>query len=532
MNNELEFLYLLEHNLLIPNRNEFLALFPIKPERIDYGHFYHSTFNFKKMLAQLEARYLKADTAVLQGLNNISKTFFESAPKTLYRIDLSDQLCTLKEYLDLQIDYLSSCCKSFKNSVQETLEGIIGSTEAQQADMYQRMVSLTQRILHTILLTIVSDTLYEFTNSFSKFLNDNSDLLHQPQFSIDLVFTSEKTVGFSPTEEEFKIGIIQLFIKLEKAVVDLPIVNLPLIDVDTSTVSFADCVAEIIQARNGFGSTLELLVQRLTDYATGFRHIESDLSLDSVGFCKDFDLDGNQSLDEYRSKIQRFNSVLSFIQMIQPVRFGLFKLQSDDFKESSSKHMKELIFSLLNQVKVYALSESDELELEFHSISVEIKKNPDTPEDLAKLKEFIHQIEITIKDRQAKIDKIKLRFDFLDEFIFDISKDELEKKITALELPNKLAKDIDEVNDNLTVRRIEMLRNLRNNQAQLEKDTSQLSEQIPEFKAKYRDLEMTFEAVDIINKYQEKLTELKDQQDKFLSHSKIFQADPVPCTLR
>lgn len=71
-----------------------------------------------------------------------------------------------------------------------------------------------------------------------------------------------------------------------------------------------------------------------------------------------------------------------------------------------------------------------------------------------------------------------------------------------------------------------MIRNLRANQRHLENETLITSETLNAFILKYTNLDLTIEASDQINEIANKLEDLKEEQEKYNSHEKLFEFEP------
>ncbi|EAY20056.1 Dynein heavy chain family protein [Trichomonas vaginalis G3] len=538
MNNQLEFLYDLEHNPLIPNRDEFLNLFEKKEENTKYGLVCVPHYNFQEIFERFRSNFLKSNQFILQGLLTISATFQQSLSMN-FLTNGWDEVLTLDEFVKRQEAELDSTCKLFKTSIQETLESVISSTmndntmpqdHQQEKMIYQKMVTLTQRMLHTVLLDLISNTLKNFASLFNRYQGEGSNLI-PPQFHIDLVLSKENKINLSPTIDKFHEKILSLLQLLEKSVHSLPEINLPILDVDMTTVSFADCITSIAASKTDVSNTLKILFEQLTKFIEGYTTIDSVIALDPEQFTQVFDPDGKKSLDAYRDQLTEFNRVLDICQnqMHMEYKLGIFEVNCQKFKDETTKKTRSLITALLTHMKNFAINEIKNLQAEFNKISDNLKETPKTPEELAALREYMEKINSTTKDRQAKMDTAMKRFAFLEDYKFEISNDECQEKYKTLQMPHKLAITFEETDRNITVERGRMIRELKNNQRQLETNTLSVTEMLPAFISKYQDLEMTFEAVDQVNEIQTKLMELKNLQDLYNKHEALFEFEPAPC---
>ena len=335
MNNMLEYIYELEHNPLLPNRDEFLSLFSSKKERTDYGLVSKSNMNFQSIFLQFQNKFLKSNPHVLSGLLTISDTFQSSLSVTFLKNGFEDTI-SLEEFVKRQTNELNQAAKLFKSSIQETLENVISTTmnddyqydRVKEKSLYQKMVSLTQRMLHTVLLDIIKNTLSDFFSLFAKYLNHENNNLLLCQFKVDLVLSEKFNLELSPSINTFRDSIISLLSLLERTVINLPEINLPILDVDMTTVSFADCLSSIINSKSELKTILNELFETLNHFIEGYREIESVLCLDPKEFVKQFDPDGLKTLNDYRSQLTEFQRVLDICQNQISLKYklGIFQI--------------------------------------------------------------------------------------------------------------------------------------------------------------------------------------------------------------
>jgi len=538
INNELDFKFQLQHNPLIPNRDDFLDLFSHDIVGKSNGLVEHVNYDFNQILQVINQSHLFASGNVLKGLQTIWKTFMNSVEIT-FLFEGFEQMMTLDDYMTKQYEKLESTAKSFKSSMQDTLEGIIGSTMNDEFSLnrnrekikYQKMVTLATRMLHTVLLSIVENTLKKYSSLFLMY--SQNDISSSPQFKVELVLNKNFRLDIVPSLETFTEQILNLLVNFENTINDLPMVNLPTIEFNPSEVSFSDCGNLIQESRNSLANLLQTLFGAHQSFLNQFRHIESTLSLDPQDFVKQFDPEGKVGLDEYRKQLSEFSRVLNVLQndLLPTYIINMFIIKCVTFRESATNITKALIISLLSHMKEFAICDIKQLQEEFNSINNQIKIIPKTPEELEKLKFFMDNVLETTRDRSLKMQSAMQRFVFLEEYKFEISNEDCQEKYKTLQLPHKLSMLIDETDRTLQVERIRMIRELRGNQRKLESDVLEITDLLPQFTSKYQDLEMTIEAVDQVNEINSKLMNLKIQQENYNRHERIFNFEQGSCRI-
>ena len=536
MNNKLAFIYDLEMNPLLPNRDDFLALLPPKPPVPTYGLVTRVSYNFANLLKKISSIHLQANPNILQGLRAIWKVFLESLTST-FLCSGYQGIVMLDDFIERQHNQLTETAEVFKGTIQETLEGVISSTLSDVAgtgqkdnqELYQKMVNLTARMLHTVLLTIVRNTIEQYNGLFEKYMKDEGKLFRTPQFHIDFKFIpEEKALKAIPSVEKFRESILSLYTQLEDSVQDLPAVDLPLFDIETNTVPFDDCVADIRAGKTRLAAALDELGKLIETFLEKRRHLESVLSLDKENFAQEFDIDGTKKLSDYDAQLNEFEAVLQEVANdLQPIyNLEVFQLHCEEFKNAAIDHTTILIANLLTHMKDFAILELQNLRQIFANIRDELQKVPQTPEELAKMRQYIEKIMNTANERQRMLDFAVKRFTFLEGYKFEISDEECRFKYEAMQMPLKLNADLDETNRVLEIEQIRMIKELQENEKTLEEEIQELSNQIPVLVAKYQDLESTCDAAMTVDDMQKEMLELKKKQDLYNTHEKLFGRQP------
>ncbi|OHT09102.1 Dynein heavy chain family protein [Tritrichomonas foetus] len=536
LNNKLEFFYELEHNPLIPNRDDFLTLLPTPPPIPKYGLVTRVDYNFQELLKTLEGKLLLANANMLTGIISIYKIFQQSLEFTFLTDGYENEMISLEEFTNREQKQLSEMTKHFKTSIQETLESALGATLVDEPDFhtnlntkarFQRLMTLLMRMLHTILLTIVGNTLKKYASLYEKYLITETWMFVSPQFEAELIFTEEKVFDCSPSLDTFREQILSLLFSLEESLKSLPVVELPLLDLEPSDVSFDDCEYSVQNSRTELNETLTKLFQSVITFMNSYRHLEPVLGLDTDTYAKEFDEKGKRTLDEYRQQLNDFNKVFDIVnQMNENYKLGILFLKCSNFKELGLFRAKSLIINLLARMKEFAISELTASKNDFEKIMADIQKVPQTPEELADLKAYITHINETTQDRADRLRTACERFSFLDEYKYDITNDECKFQYQILQMPNNLIKQLQNTEQMVQVERVRMIRELRNNQKDLETEVLQMDQQIPTFISKYQDFEMAVEAAEMVNEMQQKLHELREKQEKYCSHERLFEFEP------
>lgn len=349
------------------------------------------------------------------------------------------------------------------------------------------------------------------------------------QFNIEFAFLEEeKRLEVNHSIIEFTENSLSLLETLENSIQHLPEVNLPVFDLETGTVPFDDCIADVQAGRARLTVTIAELSKKLEDFLGDHRHLEPVLSLNPETFSDEFDSKGERSLTDYSKKLDEFDEVLhEVVDIMQPsYRLAIFQLHCKDFKEAAAEHTSALRLRLMVHLKDIAIAELEKSREEFQRIEDEFNKIPQTPEQLAKARQYMEKIVSTVKDRQMKLDYAVQRITFLDRYKFEISDSECQLQYAALSMPRELDHHLERTTDILAREQSRMKVELENNEIALEKAIQELSAEIPGLVARYQDLESTYDANQAVDDMQRTLMDLKKQQELYNSHQVLFGSEP------
>ncbi|OHS98393.1 Dynein heavy chain family protein [Tritrichomonas foetus] len=541
LSNKMEYIYELEHNPLIPNRDEFMLL--KKDHRLlvpNFGLAFIPHYDFKEVLNQVQSRHLFANQYIQEGVYHIWK-IFQNSNHIIFLNKGFNKILTLEDFVTRQYQHLNDTTKQVKESIQTTIEKVITNTKKNQPkdpinnsrnnEMFQKMAVLTSRMLHTVLLEIVHQTLLNYGKLFTRYLDESND--EEPQFYIDVYFRDMTKLEFIPPTETFEDQLLSLLQQLETSVADLPVIKVTKVKIDTSAVSFEDCINAIKTRREQLAKEFKLLFNRLEAFLDDNRYIEKVMVLDPISYSADFDPDGERSLDEYRDQISHFQQTLNKVisELKASYNIGLFRVSCKTFKDTAINHIRCLIYNFLAKMKNLMMNSIMDLHNEYDEIALELKRIPTTPEDLHEMKKYLDYVTESEPGRVKRMEKTKERFKFLEEYQFDLDNEDFSYRFDTLQMPNKITSMLDEADKVLANERIRMIRELRANQRHLENETLITSEQLNAFIIKYTDLDLTLEASDVVNELAQKLQKLKADQDKYNSHEVLFEFDPVNCRI-
>ena len=81
LNNQLKYIYDLEHNPLMPNRDEFLDLLPKRNDNLNFGLIYERDFCFENALTNVKNNHCFSNFHIFDGMKAIWGIFSDSQQK-------------------------------------------------------------------------------------------------------------------------------------------------------------------------------------------------------------------------------------------------------------------------------------------------------------------------------------------------------------------------------------------------------------------------------------------------------------------
>jgi len=534
INTQLEFEHQLQHNPLIPNRDEFLNVVLNKKTFKQYTPSFKFG-GFQEMIKTITDHLPFGCPIVFASIQKIWRVI-EEYRRFFLLSKAQTELVKLDSYISTQFQVLSDNGKFFKGSLQESVELIIGQSYDQMEkipnykihDRLIKMVNLCVRIMNSLISSVIDSSLSEFAQCFQFVTNQQTHY-----FTIDLIFDNNLGICTIPSQSSFIDQVISLISQLEVTINDIPTLSISSVSIPVSNLFFDSSIRNLEKVRKDIEASIDTQYKNLWAFLQKYRHIEKTLCLNSDQYPMVFDPLGTIKLDEYRQKLNEFESVLRILQFDfkDEYRIGIFHLKCSSFKELMEYHTNELKKSLLQHLFSFAHSEIIALQADYDVIVKTIQVVPQTPEELASLKSYVDHINDFADIRFRKLLSIQAKYSFIDEFRFDIANHECKEYYWILSMPNTLIKQIEQSRVMIEGERIRMIRELRSNQRELETETLNLAEIIPDFLSRYQDLEFTVEAVDQASEIRTKLRILLDKQTLFSSHESLFGFEPVPCRI-
>ncbi|EAY21562.1 Dynein heavy chain family protein [Trichomonas vaginalis G3] len=553
LNNKLNFINEINHNPLVPNREEFMLL-EEEPPKVPESGLVTTISSFAKAQQYIKDNLLYGDAVIMNGLFSIWDIFQVSRSRSLI-LDNFNKVLALEDFITRQYTFLGSQSVEIRTAIEKRLKDVFAKIEKpldqksvdekskddknkeekpkiDKQEINRRnslMVGVTQRMMHTMLLDITSNTLTRYLELFKP--KDVTDRDYHALFFIDLYYAPDNKLEFMPTPETFQDQVMSLLAQVETTITELPLFTS--MKGEPLKIKFIDCLDSIAEAKSSLIEMLKGLFSQLNEFINSYRYLEKYLSLDPDDYAYDFDPSHTRTLEEYKVHLDDFKDRIADLKkkMKPYYNAGIFRVMTASFKQMTINHLENLQKSYLSLINKYMIQTVNSLNNEFTSIKVELQKSPNTPEELAELRKYLNTVIENKKTRQYKIERIKNEFQFLEDYRFETSDSDFHYIYKAYNMPVVTNQRIDETEKMITEARIKMIKELKNNQKQLENDALAISETLTTFIAKYNDLEYTSEAVEKINAISFQLKHLQELQQTYNKHEKLFEFEPNACRI-
>ncbi|XP_054640454.1 dynein axonemal heavy chain 1 isoform X2 [Dunckerocampus dactyliophorus] len=443
-------------------------------------------FNYKKNQAAFFTKSMLTEPQVICTLSEIRFECNKLATMKLFNVSLTKPL-RLDEFeanqaqmqtqisLFLREAWMLTVTYSLRHNISNIGKGAYNMNETKW-DMYKvsklnKLMAVVHYTLQDSLRNLVEDSLA----CLSKLILDAccsvmtcpDDLVwgddhitspykpkNKPLFQVDLIL-SETGVHYSTPLENFETCILNLF---NEGI--LATHNIPMLDKFLMTcLLFGDepvlesvnlCEPKVTKLRGMICMALKKAIIPLKAYAVEFTKYIELYNLDIAAYFT------SSSDDEKSSKVVK----KEVEQHIKEKEHLLVSLPSSIIIGAFIVHVEGVRQALLNKSKALAIAtlehhadklrkQIDEECDEFSTISYTLSDRPNSIEDLTDKREWIKQVPDQLKSCKERLTKILSEYELFEEFYYPLSNDDFNQKWKAIEWPQKIIGQMEDVTKQL-----------------------------------------------------------------------------------
>lgn len=124
------------------------------------------------------------------------------------------------------------------------------------------------------------------------------------------------------------------------------------------------------------------------------------------------------------------------------ITIGAFVVNVHPLKEFLINKRTECAKSLLIMLTEKIRKEIDDILDEYRQIRYKLKEVPQSIEHIFEIRDWMETIPLRVQDLEEKMDKLKIDYDILDSFLWNISDDDFQAKWEVIGSPFQIEKEV------------------------------------------------------------------------------------------
>ncbi|CAD2219005.1 dynein heavy chain, axonemal [Angomonas deanei] len=485
-------------------------------------------FNFEENEKMFSFSTYFTQPEVVSALTGVQKQCLAVSEGCLFDLPKERQM-PLEVFQKRQQEHLKSVSEFLKGhwlkNVQEIItdsfntagKGWLNVKESKQ-DIYE--MSKLKKFFSTVKF-MMEDTLFQLVytslQSFTEFLeetcefnvtvkdmtvvenrwpgSDADDCVEkQPLFSIDLIEGGDR-FAYSISYEDFQKVIVDLFNAAISCTEAIPQVERHVMsqyfwrrDDDGPYLDFVRQDEERVRAlRDRVCNALTKAQEPLREYLTTYDELLALLRLDKNQFIEAYAQE-EHSLEEMKEEIfKHLKAKRTVSDRIPPfLTVGNFVVDCQSFRFLMAKKEEDIAKLIMKYISTTARKKSTEIRDGFVGITKIIEKQPQTPEKLFELLQYIDNMGEPVAELVQSIEEVRQHYAILETFQFELTDDESKQKWEAVAWPRQLALRTSSVKKELEKTQEELHASLAKEQEEFSKRVEQLQRIVATF-SKYTD---------------------------------------------
>ncbi|PBJ72155.1 dynein heavy chain [Trypanosoma cruzi cruzi] len=428
---------------------------------------------------------------VVTALTGVRSECIKVLEGSLFNLPKARQM-QLAKFQQLQQDHMSSMAKYLKGEWTENICDVIRKSftsagkgwlnvheskqEIYEMSKLKKFFTTVKFMMEDTLFALVYTSLQDFTVFFeevSEFTVNVIDMNHvenkwpgsdaddcvekQPLFMIDLA-ERDGSFTYSISFEDFEQTIIQLFNDAIYCTDAIP-------QVEKFVMSqyfwrregegpFLDSVKQeeerVVLLRSRVRDALRNSMEPLRDYLQVYDDLLPLIRLDKKEFITFYEQQGHTT-DEMKEEIRQHLKAKKVVAQKLPayITVGNYVVDCHSFGQIMANKEQELAKLVMELICKMAKARTTYIREEFTKIVRTVEKQPQNPEKLYELKNFILSLPERISELSVEIEDMRQYYNILDGFQYELSDDESRQKWEAIAWPRQLSLRVQEVNKQL-----------------------------------------------------------------------------------
>ncbi|XP_076646459.1 dynein axonemal heavy chain 1 [Halictus rubicundus] len=276
--------------------------------------------------------------------------------------------------------------------------------------------------------------------------------LYQPIFNIEVQMTEKEPV-YSTAPEQFAEAIVELY---DNAVASshqirqihpflLPALKFPN-DIFLSSVGLLD--EQVCWVRERLMLAYMTSSIPLNAYAAEFNRFLELYNLDVAKYIEEFMQDEDLTTVDIKDTITFQLTMMKNLKVKLPSRItiGPFSVTVKQLKQLLMQKRQDCATGLLEMLTKKLRAEVETILDEYREIRIKLKEQPQSIEHIFEIREWMETIPLRVQELEGKMDRLKLDFDVLDTFWWNLSDEDFEAKWEAIGSPLQIQLQVEETN--------------------------------------------------------------------------------------
>ncbi|XP_076380684.1 dynein axonemal heavy chain 1 [Megalopta genalis] len=277
----------------------------------------------------------------------------------------------------------------------------------------------------------------------------------KPLFNIEIEM-DEKAAFYSTDPDAFVEVIVNLY---DSAVASshqirqihpflLPSLKFPN-DIFLSSVGLLD--ENVCRIRDRIKSAYQKSVIPLKAYAAEFHRFLELFNLDVAQYVEDMNQQQDLTTLDIKDAISFQLTMQKNLEVILPkwISIGPFNVIVFPLKQFLMQKRRDCATGLLEMLTHKLRAEVETVLDDYRDIRIKLKEQPQSIEHVFEIREWMETIPLRVQELESKMDKLKLDFDVLDLFWWNLSDEDFQAKWEAIGSPFQIQLQIDETDERL-----------------------------------------------------------------------------------
>eukprot|EP01064_Diplonema_japonicum_P028148 TRINITY_DN4256_c2_g1_i2.p1 TRINITY_DN4256_c2_g1~~TRINITY_DN4256_c2_g1_i2.p1 ORF type:complete len:4454 (+),score=1223.71 TRINITY_DN4256_c2_g1_i2:62-13363(+) len=344
---------------------------------------------------------------------------------------------------------------------------------------------------------------------------------------------NHKSIVFEPSLEEIEEtvrGVLDAFFTETDDITGVseqlfPLLSLEPFRLTANTKSLRETDETLLQAKKLVSNVLESNIKgpkQLMELYSDYQYI---LDIDIHEYLHDFlSASPKPCLDDYEHLCKRLQDDVNSIgsRSLNEVAFMLIKVECYEIKAHLTSKAKDIMNGIMEHLTSQCNNDIMGVDRKYNEIFEAIAVQPESPEELQKLKKYVDSVSSILETLQEDFDDVTETVQLLSKFGYIPEQKSFETYWATYSRPRKIMEELNDWDFKYKENRNRFIQQLRDNTEALVDDVSSIKKKV-ELLAYEDDETHTEEMYSLVHTIRDKLNDCKDRAMQFNEHETIFR---------